>query len=88
MNLEDVYQGIKPGHSTMYNSSVESSDYDSAMYREDMNKFRKLALASQEYGSSEYSHGTTSEYGLNPSGSSSEVQPQRMENKSRMKNDI
>ncbi|KMZ71649.1 Protein kinase superfamily protein [Zostera marina] len=88
VNLEDVYQGIKPGHSTMYNSSVESSDYDSAMYREDMNKFRKLALASQEYGSSEYSHGTTSEYGLNPSGSSSEVQPQRMENKSRMKNDI
>lgn len=75
MNLDDMHQGIKPGHSTMYNSSVESSDYDSAMYREDMNKFRKLALTSQEYGSSEYSHGT-SDYGLNPSGSSSDIQPQ------------
>ncbi|CAJ1951775.1 unnamed protein product [Sphenostylis stenocarpa] len=73
VSLADLNEGIKPGHSSMY-SSHESSDYDTAQYREDMKKFRKVALGTQEYGaSSEYS-AATSEYGLNPSGSSSEAQ--------------
>ncbi|XP_022638701.1 proline-rich receptor-like protein kinase PERK1 [Vigna radiata var. radiata] len=73
VSLADLNEGIKPGHSTMY-SSHESSDYDTVQYREDMKKFRKMALGTQEYGaSSEYS-AATSEYGLNPSGSSSEAQ--------------
>ncbi|KAA8523118.1 hypothetical protein F0562_009541 [Nyssa sinensis] len=46
---------------------------DTSQYNEDLKKFRKVALASQQYGSSEYS-GPTSEYGLYPSGSSSEGQ--------------
>ncbi|CAK9170689.1 unnamed protein product [Ilex paraguariensis] len=73
VSLSDLNEGIRPGHSTMY-SSHGSSDYDTTQYNEDMKKFRKMALASQEYGSSEYSGGPTSEYGLYPSGSSSEGQ--------------
>ncbi|XP_076953995.1 proline-rich receptor-like protein kinase PERK15 [Bidens hawaiensis] len=70
MSLSDLDDGIKPGHSSVYNGS---SDYDTSQYNEDMAKFRKMALGTQEYASSEYSR-PTSEYPLNPSGSSSEGQ--------------
>lgn len=69
-SLSDLNEGIRPGHSTVY-SSHGSSDYDTSQYKDDMRNFRKLALASQDYPSSEYSK-PTSEYGLYPSGSSSE----------------
>lgn len=83
--LSDLNEGIRPGHSTVY-SSYGSSDYDTAQYNEDMKKFRKMALESKEYGSSEYS-GPTSEYGLNPSGSSSEGQTTREMEMGRSKKD-
>ncbi|KAF6176359.1 hypothetical protein GIB67_011148 [Kingdonia uniflora] len=70
VSLSDLNEGIRPGHSTNY-SSYGSSDYDTVQYNEDMKKFRKMALASRDYTSSEYS-APTSEYGLNPSGSSEE----------------
>ncbi|XP_052182664.1 proline-rich receptor-like protein kinase PERK1 [Diospyros lotus] len=70
--LSDLNEGMRPGHSTMY-SSFGSSDYDTSQYNEDMKKFRKMALGTRDYVSSEYS-GLTSEYGLYPSGSSSEGQ--------------
>ncbi|KAK1388920.1 hypothetical protein POM88_017098 [Heracleum sosnowskyi] len=54
LSLSDLNERITPGHSTVYNSH-ESSDYDSMRYKEDMKKFRKMALASQEYASSEVS---------------------------------
>ncbi|CAN4096353.1 unnamed protein product [Withania somnifera] len=74
VSLSDLNEGIKPGHSTVY-SSYTSSDYDTLQYNEDMRKFRKMALAtSQEYESSGLYSNLTSEYGLNPSGSSSEGQ--------------
>lgn len=78
VSLSDLNEGIRPGHSTVY-SSYGSSDYDTSQYNDDMKKFRKMALGTQEYGgSSEYSTGIpTSEYGLNPSGSSSEGQNTR-----------
>ncbi|CAN1241051.1 Proline-rich receptor-like protein kinase PERK1 [Linum perenne] len=64
VSLADLNEGMRPG---------DSSDYDTSQYNEDMRKFRKMALGSQEHGvSSEYSGAPTSEYGLNPSGSSSE----------------
>ncbi|KAK6941517.1 Serine-threonine/tyrosine-protein kinase, catalytic domain [Dillenia turbinata] len=72
VSLSDLNEGIRPGHSTVYGSHG-SSDYDTHQYKEDMQKFRKLALASQEFGTSEYSN-PTSEYGLQPSVSSSEGQ--------------
>lgn len=75
-SLADLNEGIRPGHSNVY-GSYGSSDYDTMQYNEDLKKFRKMALSSQEYGaSSEYSR-PTSEYGLYPSGSSSEGQNTR-----------
>ncbi|KAJ4958335.1 hypothetical protein NE237_025446 [Protea cynaroides] len=74
VSLADLNEGIKPGHSTVY-GSYGGSDYDTSQYNEDMKKFRKMAFGggSQEYGSSEYSTGPpTSEYGMYPSGSSSD----------------
>lgn len=71
VSLEDLNEGIKPGQGSYFGgggSSNASSDYEASPYSADMKKFRKLALDSQNYGSSEY--GATSEYGLNPSSSS------------------
>nr|GMD01865.1 proline-rich receptor-like protein kinase PERK1 [Ipomoea batatas] len=73
VSLSDLNEGIRPGHSAAY-SSYGSSDYDTMQYNEDMKKFRKMALGSQEYGSTGQYSNPTSEYGLNPSGSSSEGQ--------------
>ncbi|KAK9208513.1 hypothetical protein WN944_000870 [Citrus x changshan-huyou] len=75
-SLADLNEGIRPGQSSVY-GSYGSSDYDTMQYNEDLKKFRKMALNSQEYSaSSEYSR-PTSEYGLYPSGSSSEGQNTR-----------
>ncbi|XP_021896686.1 putative proline-rich receptor-like protein kinase PERK6 [Carica papaya] len=70
VSLDDLNEGVKPGQSAYFGSSAGSSDYDASTYSADMRKFRKLALESREYPSSEF--GATSEYGLNPSSSSSE----------------
>ncbi|XP_042066417.1 proline-rich receptor-like protein kinase PERK1 [Salvia splendens] len=86
VSLSDLNEGIRPGHSTVY-SSHGSSDYDTAQYNEDMKKFRKMALGSQEYGSSGLYSNPTSEYGLNPSGSSSEGQHTREMEMGRVKKD-
>ncbi|XP_031106298.1 proline-rich receptor-like protein kinase PERK1 [Ipomoea triloba] len=73
VSLSDLNEGIAPGHSTTY-SSYGSSDYDTVQYNEDMRKFRKMALGSREYGSTGQYSNPTSEFGLNPSSSSSEGQ--------------
>ncbi|XP_019704429.2 proline-rich receptor-like protein kinase PERK15 [Elaeis guineensis] len=76
VSLEDLNEGIKPGHSRFF-SSYSSSDYDSGQYNNNMKKFRKMALpTTQDYASSEFS-APTSEYGQNPSASSSEGQHTR-----------
>ncbi|KAF2304854.1 hypothetical protein GH714_039177 [Hevea brasiliensis] len=81
--LSDLNEGMRPGQSSVY--SYGSSDYDTSQYNEDLKKFRKMALGSQQYGaSSEYS-GPTSEYGLYPSGSSSEGQNTREMEMGKMK---
>ncbi|KAJ8749826.1 hypothetical protein K2173_013229 [Erythroxylum novogranatense] len=69
LSLSDINEGIIPGHSSAH--SVGSSDYDSGQYKEDMKKFRQAVLGRQDVASSEYS-AATSEYGQNPSVSSSE----------------
>lgn len=86
VSLSDLNEGVRPGQSSMY-SSHGSSDYDTMQYNEDMKKFRKLALASQEYGSTGHYSNPTSEYGLNPSVSSSEGQQTREMEMRRIKND-
>ncbi|XP_024966408.1 proline-rich receptor-like protein kinase PERK1 [Cynara cardunculus var. scolymus] len=85
VSLSDLDEGIRPGHSSVY-TSHGSSDYDTTEYNKDMIKFRKMALGTQEYASSEYSR-PTSEYGLNPSGSSSEGQNTREMEMSKLKKD-
>ncbi|XP_050230910.1 putative proline-rich receptor-like protein kinase PERK6 [Mercurialis annua] len=66
-----ISEPVKPGQSTIISSTSGSSDYENTSYSADMKKFRKVVMDnSQEYASSEYGH--TSEYGLNPSSSSSE----------------
>ncbi|KAM7272206.1 hypothetical protein ACFE04_026869 [Oxalis oulophora] len=74
MSLSDLHDGIRPGNSSQYSSHGSSADYDTMQYKEDVKKFRKMALASKEYGPSIGYSRPTSEYGLNPSGSSSEGQ--------------
>ncbi|KAL4589640.1 hypothetical protein LXL04_002548 [Taraxacum kok-saghyz] len=78
VSLSDLTDGTQLGHGSAGSvyGSRGSSDYDTAQYNEDMVKFRKMALGTQEYASSEYSR-PTSEYGLYPSGSSSEGQNTR-----------
>lgn len=73
--IDDLTEGAAPGHSTIY-SLDGSSDYSSTQYKEDLKKFKKMALESQTFGSSECS-GLTSDNGQNPSGSSSITEGQR-----------
>ncbi|MED6135419.1 Proline-rich receptor-like protein kinase perk1 [Stylosanthes scabra] len=69
ISLDDLYEGGgTPGHSRVF-GSFESINYDAGQYNEDLKKFRKLALESQEQGTS-YS-GPSSEYGQPPSASTS-----------------
>ena len=56
VSLDDLNEGVRPGHSSIYTSSG-SSDYDVNAYNADIKKFRKV-LASQEFASSEF--GTSS----------------------------
>ncbi|CAN6680320.1 unnamed protein product [Malus baccata var. baccata] len=58
VSLDNLNEGTKPGQSSMFNAGGGSSDYDTQAYNADMKKFRKLALSSQELGSSDY--GTSS----------------------------
>ncbi|KAE8735870.1 Proline-rich receptor-like protein kinase PERK5 [Hibiscus syriacus] len=54
-SLDDLNDGTKPGQSTIFGASGE---YSSSAYNADMQRFRQLALGSQEFSSSEY--GTSS----------------------------
>ncbi|MCD9646040.1 Proline-rich receptor-like protein kinase perk5 [Datura stramonium] len=65
-SLEDMSDGTKPG---AFGSSGSSESYDTDAYNADLIKFRKMVMSTQEFDSSEY--GATSDYGLNPSSSSS-----------------
>lgn len=68
--LEELDEGIKPGHSKL-NGSQESSDFDTAQYREELRKFQKMAFESQNNSSG--LSALTSNFGQRPSGSSSET---------------
>lgn len=70
-SLEDLNEGPKTANAGPGVAGVnDTQTYDTRMYNADMMKFRKMVMSSQEFASSEY--GATSEYGLNPSASSSE----------------
>ncbi|KAB2612830.1 proline-rich receptor-like protein kinase PERK1 [Pyrus ussuriensis x Pyrus communis] len=67
LSADELNEGIIPGQSTVF--SYGSSEYKASEYKEDLNKFRKLALAieSQEQETSENS-GPSSDFGLLSSG--------------------
>ncbi|XP_010520632.1 PREDICTED: proline-rich receptor-like protein kinase PERK1 [Tarenaya hassleriana] len=67
MSLNNLSEGVKPGHSSAYSS--ESTDYDNVKYNEDLSRFRKMAFGGT---SSEYSGQSSDFYPPYPSGSSSE----------------
>ncbi|XP_021286380.1 proline-rich receptor-like protein kinase PERK5 [Herrania umbratica] len=69
VSMDDLNDAMRPGQSSRF-SSMASYDYDTNAHGIDMKKIRKMALDCQDYGSSDY--GNTSEYGLNPSSSSSD----------------
>ena len=64
VSLDDLNEGVKPGHSKVYTGS---SDYDTNQYSADLKKFRHVAFGTMELGSV---GGNTSEYGLKLSSSS------------------
>uniref|UniRef100_A0A2C9W570 non-specific serine/threonine protein kinase n=1 Tax=Manihot esculenta TaxID=3983 RepID=A0A2C9W570_MANES len=66
----DVYEGTRPGHSTFYGSTT-ASIYDNFPYNQHIKK-HNMELTTWWCGTSGYS-GSTSEYGLNPSRSSSDT---------------
>lgn len=73
--LDDLNEGMRPGHRATHSShgSMDyDASYDSTQYKEDLIKFRKMALQSVDV-TSECS-GPSIEFGIQPSGSSSEGQ--------------
>lgn len=77
VSLSDLNEGIRPGDCNKYSSYGGSTDYDSRQYNDEMRKVRKMALGTQGYNTTgEYSN-STSDYGMCPSGSSSEGQTTR-----------
>ncbi|KAL3515180.1 hypothetical protein ACH5RR_022082 [Cinchona calisaya] len=72
VSLDDLNEGVKHGHSSMYGSSG-SSEYDSSYQQADLKKFmKKTGLSSQEFASDE--HGITGEL-VHSSGESQETHP-------------
>ncbi|KAK3410943.1 hypothetical protein EUGRSUZ_J02969 [Eucalyptus grandis] len=65
LSLNDLNEGIMPGHSRVY-SRCQSLDYETSQDQEDSKKFGMMALESQEQATSEFS-GHNSEDGLQPS---------------------
>ncbi|KAL3696906.1 hypothetical protein R1sor_010982 [Riccia sorocarpa] len=69
----DLNQGVMPGHSTIYDTAGEFSDYDSSLHKAQLKQYRKtLQDTTSEFGS-EYGMNTT-DYGAAQSASSSEYQ--------------
>lgn len=75
LSVEDLLKEIAPDNRTFHGSL----DYDSsAQYKEDLKKFRQLALESQDLSTGEYSV-FTGEHGVFPSTSSTENQQDTQE---------
>ncbi|XP_022842654.1 proline-rich receptor-like protein kinase PERK15 [Olea europaea var. sylvestris] len=75
ISLDDLNDGIRPGNSAIYDphgSSDFEATYDTFQYKEDLRKFKKMALESVEHKNSSECSGPTSDFGLHPSCSSSD----------------
>ncbi|KAL2338075.1 hypothetical protein Fmac_012521 [Flemingia macrophylla] len=78
ISIEDLNEGSRPGHSRVF-GSFEGSSYDRVQYSEDLEKFKKLALESQEQHGICESSSPSSEYGQHPSISTSSGQQNTQE---------
>ncbi|CAI9766101.1 unnamed protein product [Fraxinus pennsylvanica] len=75
ISLDDLNDGIRPGRSAIYDphgSSDFEATYDTFQYKEDLQKFKKMALESVEHNNSSECSGPTSDFGLPASCSSSD----------------
>lgn len=76
VSLDALNEGPKTRNGGgLVSSSGGSSDYDTVSYNNDMKKFRRTALNSTDYPSSEY--GATNEYGHTSSSSAEMSGPKR-----------
>ncbi|XP_021905675.1 proline-rich receptor-like protein kinase PERK4 isoform X1 [Carica papaya] len=66
VSLEDLNEGVKPGHSSIY-SLGGSFDCTQSTYDADMKKFRQIALTSTEFASSECGTSSTDSREMTPS---------------------
>ncbi|XP_065851780.1 proline-rich receptor-like protein kinase PERK4 [Euphorbia lathyris] len=66
VSLDDLNEGTKPGHSSIFTSSSDSTNYNASSYNADMKKFRQVALSSQEFGSSEIGSSSNDSQELSP----------------------
>ncbi|XP_030470562.1 proline-rich receptor-like protein kinase PERK1 [Syzygium oleosum] len=69
-SFDDLSDWPKSNSQSSATGGSSGTDYGSVSYSENMRQFKKVTFNSREYVSSEY--GGTSEYGLNPSSSSSD----------------
>jgi hypothetical protein len=80
VSLDDLNEGVRPGHSRFMGSHA-SSEYDTSQYNEDLKKFRKMALGTSSFQSSQQTP-SSSEHGqqeTSTTGSNSHHQTQEME---------
>ncbi|GLU02915.1 hypothetical protein SLE2022_201460 [Rubroshorea leprosula] len=73
VSLDEINDDVRTEQSSSFSLTAggNADDDEVTSYGADMKKFRKVAVNSNDYASSEFGH--TSEYGLNPSSSSSEA---------------
>lgn len=70
MPLDELNEGTKPGQSSIFSPYEGSSDYDTSQYKEDLKKFRKMALESQVLTTTSECSAPTTENSLQQSSSS------------------
>ncbi|KAK1602395.1 hypothetical protein QYE76_007939 [Lolium multiflorum] len=80
VSLDDLNEGVRPGHSRFMGSHA-SSEYDTSQYNEDLKKFRKMALGTSSFQSSQQTPSSSEHGQQEPSttGSDSHHQTQEME---------
>ena len=80
VSLDDLHEGVRPGHSRFMGSHA-SSEYDTSQYNEDLKKFRKMALGTSSFQSSQLtpSSGEHEQEHQNPSVPSSDGHQQTQE---------
>ncbi|XP_037412292.1 proline-rich receptor-like protein kinase PERK1 [Triticum dicoccoides] len=78
VSLDDLHEGVRPGHSRFMGSHA-SSEYDTSQYNEDLKKFRKMALGTSSFQSSQLTPSSDEHERQDPSVQSSDGHRQTQE---------